>query len=39
VSHLVIAGTAGKNEGSTTSLVVGAVMRICKEMGKECSLG
>jgi hypothetical protein len=39
VSHLVIAGTAGRNEGSTTSMVVGAVMRICKEMGKECSLG
>lgn len=39
VSHLVIAGTAGRSEASTTSLVVGAVMRICKEMGKECSLG
>jgi hypothetical protein len=39
VSHLVIAGTAGRNEESTTSQVVGAVMRICKEMGKDCSLG
>ena len=39
VSHLVIAGTAGHNESSTTSMVVGIVMRVCKEMGKECSLG
>lgn len=39
VSHLVIAGTAHRNESSTTSMVVGIVLRVCKEMNKECSLG
>jgi hypothetical protein len=39
VSHMVLAGTAGKDEGSTTSLAVGAILRVCQAMKKECSLG
>lgn len=38
VSQLMIAGSAGANETPTASLVVNAVMRICAEMKKECSL-
>ncbi|MBS0521123.1 MAG: hypothetical protein JSR90_20645 [Proteobacteria bacterium] len=38
VSQLMIAGSAGPNEDPTASRVVGAVMRVCAEMKKECSL-
>ncbi len=38
VSQLMIAGHAGPGEGSTTSLVVQAVLRVCKEMGKHCEV-
>jgi hypothetical protein len=38
VSELMIAGTAGRNEDSTSSRVVAAVMRVCAEMRKSCSL-
>ncbi|SJZ34665.1 hypothetical protein SAMN02745126_00539 [Enhydrobacter aerosaccus] len=38
VSQLLIAGSAGPNETPTASRVVGAVLRICAEMKKECSL-
>jgi hypothetical protein len=39
VSQLMIAGHAGPGEGSTASLVVQAVLRVCKQMGKHCELG
>ena len=39
VSQLMIAGHAGPGESSTTSLVVQAVLRVCKEMGKHCEVG
>lgn len=39
VSQLLIAGHAGPAEGPTASLVVQAVLRICKEMGKQCEVG
>jgi hypothetical protein len=39
VSQLLIAGHAGPGEDSTTSRVVQAVMRVCKEMGKHCQVG
>lgn len=39
VSQLMIAGHAGPGEDSTTSRVVQAVMRVCKEMGKHCQVG
>lgn len=39
VSQLMIAGYAGPGEGSTSSLVVQAVMRVCKEMNKHCKVG
>lgn len=39
VSQLMIAGHAGPGEGSTASLVVQAVLRVCKEMGKHCEVG
>lgn len=39
VSQLLIAGHAGPGEGPTASLVVQAVLRICKEMGKHCEVG
>jgi hypothetical protein len=39
VSQLMIAGHAGPGESSTTSLVVQAVLRVCKEMGKHCGVG
>ena len=38
VSQLMIAGHAGPNEGSTASMVVQAVLRVCKEMGKHCEV-
>jgi hypothetical protein len=38
VSELMIAGTAGRNEDSSSSRVVAAVMRVCAEMKKSCSL-
>ena len=39
VSQLLIAGHAGPGEDSTTSRVVQAVLRVCKEMNKECQVG
>ena len=39
VSQLLIAGHAGPGEGPTASLVVQAVLRICKEMNKHCEIG
>jgi hypothetical protein len=39
VSQLMIAGHAGPGEGSTASLVVQAVLRVCKEMNKHCEVG
>lgn len=39
VSQLMIAGHAGPGEGSTSSLVVQAVLRVCKEMNKHCEVG
>ena len=38
VAQLMIAGHAGAGEGSTASLVVQAVLRVCKEMGKHCEV-
>ena len=39
VSQLLIAGQAGPSEDSTASRVVQAVLRVCKEMNKECQVG
>lgn len=39
VSQLMIAGHAGPGEDSTTSRVVQAVLRVCKEMNKHCEVG
>lgn len=39
VSQLMIAGHAGPGEASTASLVVQAVLRVCKEMNKHCEVG
>ena len=39
VSQLLIAGQAGPGEDSTSSRVVQAVLRVCKEMNKHCELG
>lgn len=39
VSQMMIAGHAGPGEDSTTSRVVQAVLRVCKEMGKQCQVG
>lgn len=39
VAQLMIAGHAGPGEDSTTSRVVQAVLRVCKEMGKHCQVG
>jgi hypothetical protein len=39
VSQLLIAGHAGPGEGPTASLVVQAVLRICREMGRHCEVG
>jgi hypothetical protein len=38
-SQLMIAGTAGRGEDLTSSRVVAAVMRVCAEMKKTCSVG
>lgn len=38
VSQLMIAGHAGPGEGPTASLVVQAVLRVCKEMNKHCEV-
>jgi hypothetical protein len=38
VSELMIADTAGRGEDSSSSRVVAAVMRVCAEMNKSCSL-
>ncbi len=37
-SQLMIAGSAGRGEDSTSSRVVQAVMRICTELKKECEV-
>jgi hypothetical protein len=39
VSQLLIAGQARPGEDSTASRVVQAVLRVCKEMNKECQVG
>jgi hypothetical protein len=39
VSQLLIAGHAGPGEDSTTSRVVQAVLRVCKQMNKHCEVG
>ena len=39
VSQLLIAGHAAPGEGPTSSRVVQAVLRVCKEMGKHCQIG
>jgi hypothetical protein len=39
VSQLLIAGQAGPGEDSTASRVMQAVLRVCKEMNKECQVG
>lgn len=38
VSQLLIAGHAGPGEGPTSSLIVQAVLRVCKEMRKHCEI-
>ena len=38
VSELYIAGSAAPGEGSTSSRVVQAIMRVCAEMKKSCEL-
>lgn len=38
VSQLLIAGHAGAGESSTASMVVHAVLRVCKEMHKHCEV-
>lgn len=39
VSQIMIAGHAGPGEDSTTTRVVQAILRVCKEMGKHCQVG
>ena len=39
VSQLLIAGHAAPGESPTSSRVVQAVLRVCKEMGKHCQVG
>lgn len=39
VSQLYVAGTAGPNETPTTSRVIAAILRVCNEMQKSCSIG
>ncbi len=39
VSQLLIAGYAAPGEDSTSSRVVQAVLRVCKEMNKHCQIG
>ncbi|KAA0254451.1 hypothetical protein FBQ97_20705 [Acidobacteria bacterium ACD] len=38
VSQILVASTTSPGETNETSLVVSATLRICKEMGAECSL-
>ncbi|MFO1079498.1 MAG: hypothetical protein U1E23_02575 [Reyranellaceae bacterium] len=38
VSQMMIAGHAGPGEGPVSSLVVEAVMRVCREMNKHCEV-
>jgi hypothetical protein len=38
VSQLMIAGSAGPNEPPTASEVVTAVLRVCREMNKDCQV-
>jgi hypothetical protein len=38
VSQIMIAGHAGPGEDSTTTRVVQAILRVCKEMGKHCQV-
>ena len=38
VSQLMIVGTAGPGEDSSTSRMLAAVLRVCREMHKQCSL-
>jgi len=38
VSQLMISGSQGANEDSTSSRIVEAVMRVCAELKKECSV-
>lgn len=37
-SQLMIAGQAGAGEGSTTSLAIEAVLRVCRQMNKQCEI-
>ena len=39
VLQLLVAGQGGPGEDSTSSRVVQAVLRVCKEMNKHCELG
>ncbi len=39
ISQLMIAGTAGPGEDSPTPRIVAAVLRVCAEMRKQCSVG
>lgn len=39
VSQLLIAGHANRSEGPTSSLVVQAVLRVCKQLNKHCEVG
>ena len=39
ISQLMIVGTNGPGEDSTTSRVLAGVLRICAEMHKQCSVG
>jgi hypothetical protein len=38
VVHLLVAGVVMPDQDSTTSLVLSAVMRVCKEVGANCSI-
>ena len=39
VAQILIAGHAGHGESGTASMVVQAVLRVCKEMNKHCEVG
>lgn len=39
ISQLMIVGTNGPGEDSTTSRVLAGVLRVCREMHKQCSVG
>ncbi len=39
VSQLMIVGSNGPGEDSTTSRVVAGVLRVCREMHRQCSVG